>query len=495
MTAKQMADWPDVRFVDGVVARTGNAESLERFRSQGEGCGWCTNPIRLKGTQTRVNRTTGEIVGSYSTDSEPDGVLLKSCGTRRATRCPSCAATYAADARMVVRAGLIGGKGVSSSVAQHPMVFATFTAPSFGTVHGTRTGRNQPCRPRDSGQRCAHGRPLSCWAHHDAGDSKLGQPLCPDCYDYERAVLWNATCPELWRRTTIYVFRELARLSGTNVAGLRKVVRVSFAKVAEYQRRGVVHLHAVIRLDAVGDGDVGALCTANLIAAIRLAAVKVSAPLPAGISGSARWGEQVDIKPIIDLTEHRDINSVTTGPRAVANYVAKYATKSTDDAGALDRRLRSIEDLDIRGVTGHLRRLVETAWHLGGRSDLSGLRRWAHTLGFGGHWLTKSRRYSVTLGSLRAERQAWQLLRHCAPDAVSTDVATTITTVSEWEWVGVGWSTRGDAWLAQVEQRAMAQSRSEARDALCIDKAHGVEGKFVSEVSEYWERGDRYVTA
>jgi hypothetical protein len=109
--------------------------------------------------------------------------------------------------------------------------------------------------------------------------------------------------------------------------------------------------------------------------------------------------------------------------------------------------------------------------------------------------LTKSRRYSVTLGSLRAERQAWQLLRHCAPDAVSTDVATTITTVSEWEWVGVGWSTRGDAWLAQVEQRAMAQSRSEARDALCIDKAHGVEGKFVSEVSEYWERGVRYVTA
>ena len=140
MTAKQMADWPDARFVDAVVARTGTAESLERFRTQGEGCGWCTNPIRLKGTQTRVNRQTGEVVGSYSTDSEPDGVLLKSCGTRRATRCPSCAATYAADARMVVRAGLLGGKGVSSSVARHPMVFATFTAPSFGTVHGTRTG-------------------------------------------------------------------------------------------------------------------------------------------------------------------------------------------------------------------------------------------------------------------------------------------------------------------------------------------------------------------
>jgi len=498
MTAKQMADWPDVRFVDAVVARTGTAESLERFRTQGEGCGWCSNPIRLKGTQTRVNRTTGEVVGSYSTESEPDGVLLKSCGTRRATRCPSCAATYAADARMVVRAGLLGGKGVSSSVARHPMVFATLTAPSFGTVHGTRTGRRQPCRPRDSGQRCAHGRPLSCWAHHDVGDPKLGQPLCPDCYDYEQAVLWNATCPELWRRTTIYICRELARLSGTSVAGLRKVVRVSFAKVAEHQRRGVVHLHAVIRLDSVGDQDTAAQCnTATLTAAIRLAVAKVNAPLPPGYSGVARWGAQIDIKTVTDTAEHGGSNSVTTGPRAVANYVAKYATKSTDDAGALDRRLRGIEDLDIRGVTGHLRRLVETAWRLGERADLTGLRRWAHTVGFGGHWLTKSRRYSVTLGSLRAERQAWQLLRHGAPDAVTSDVVT----VGEWEWVGVGWSTRGDAWLAQLEQRAMAQSRSEARDALCIEKsmgidtARGVEDQFLAESSEEWDCGVRYVSA
>jgi hypothetical protein len=28
------------------------------------------------------------------------------------------------------------------------------------------------------------------------------------------------------------------------------VLRISFAKVAEYQKRGLVHFHAVIRLDA-----------------------------------------------------------------------------------------------------------------------------------------------------------------------------------------------------------------------------------------------------
>jgi hypothetical protein len=105
--------------------------------------------------------------------------------------------------------------------------------------------------------------------------------------------------------------------------------------------------------------------------------------------------------------------------------------------------------------------------------------------------LTKSRRYLVTLGSLRSERQAWQLLRHSAPDAIGTDVAT----VSEWQWVGIGWSTRGDAWLAQLGQQGNAQSRIEAREARCIDKACGVEDQFLIESSGDWDRGDRHVTA
>jgi len=137
--------------------------------------------------------------------------------------------------------------------------------------------------------------------------------------------------------------------------------------------------------------------------------------------------------------------------------------------------------------------LVATAWKLGERSDLSRLRAWAHTLGFGGHWLTKSRRYSVTMGYLRAERQAWQL-RQSAPEGESAEVAT----VSEWQGVGIGWSTRGDAWLAGVEQQAMAQGRTDARDALCIEKAMGIDtvrgDESLTGSSDDWQRGDRRVS-
>jgi hypothetical protein len=63
-------------------------------------------------------------------------------------------------------------------------------------------------------------------------------------------VLWNALAPELWRRTTITIQRALSRLVGLDEAGLRRLVRVSYAKVAEFQRRGAIHFHAVLRLDA-----------------------------------------------------------------------------------------------------------------------------------------------------------------------------------------------------------------------------------------------------
>jgi len=57
------------------------------------------------------------------------------CGNRRESVCPPCSQVYKRDARQLVKAGLAGGKGVPESIAAHPCVFATLTAPSFGPVH------------------------------------------------------------------------------------------------------------------------------------------------------------------------------------------------------------------------------------------------------------------------------------------------------------------------------------------------------------------------
>jgi hypothetical protein len=86
---------------------------------------------------------------------------------------------------------------------------------------------------------------LRCRRIHKDGEACLGKPLCPDCYDCNAAVVWNAHAPELWRRTMIGLRRRLDRIAkahGTEV-------KVSYAKVAEFQARGLVHFHALIRLD------------------------------------------------------------------------------------------------------------------------------------------------------------------------------------------------------------------------------------------------------
>ncbi len=117
------------------------------------------------------------------------------------------------------------------------------------------------------------------------------------------------------------------------------------------------------------------------------------------------WGKQLDVRVVRDGHRTDDPDGPLT-PEQVAGYLAKYATK---DATSL------------RGGPGqtkpHLSRLTGTCRDLGKRarqhdreSPYLLLGKWAHMLGFRGHFSTKSRRYSVTLGRLRRARQRFQKL-------------------------------------------------------------------------------------
>ena len=445
-----------------LLDRAADQRGFERWHEQARATGFCSHPVRLRGSSATVDRQTGELLASYATANEPDGTLLVACRNRRATRCPSCADTYRQDSFHLIAAGLRGGKTVPAAVASHPRVFLTLTAPSFGKVHTLRDN-GDVCHRRRGGDKCEHGQPRGCWRRHRDGDPLLGQPVCPLCFDYDRAVLWNAVAPELWRRTTIAICRQLAQLSDVRVRKLNDHVRLRFTKVIEYQARGAIHLHAVLRLDGPDPDGITTAAPAWTVElleeAIRRAIARVTAPLPnrdAEVEDRAAWGGQVDVKalPLLD-----DGEQSAKEIRSVAAYIAKYATKSTDPLGALDRRLLRGEQIDDLDVDEHHRELVGTAWQLGVEPHLRDLklRRWAHTLGYRGHWATRSRRYSTTLTALLDTRRSW---RSASAGVVAT---ADVVHMSGWAYAGSGYRTPGDAWLASTAQLQRLEAKRERR--------------------------------
>lgn len=156
---------------------------LGRWLAQVERVRHCAHPVRLVGRSETIDTTTGEVLAEYASANEPDGITYVRCGNRRASVCPSCSHEYKGDVWHVLVAGASGGmKNVPETVAAHPLVFATLTAPSFGLVHSAKKpGRpgTRRCHPRTGKRRtvCRHGRPVWCMAVHDHGDALTGQPL------------------------------------------------------------------------------------------------------------------------------------------------------------------------------------------------------------------------------------------------------------------------------------------------------------------------------
>ncbi|MFJ5541776.1 MULTISPECIES: replication initiator [unclassified Micromonospora] len=522
----------------------------------------CTRPIRLAGSLYTVEPGTGRILDQRHTDAMPDAAIYKACGNRRATVCPTCAQTYQRDAFQLLRAGLVGGKGVPESVASHPAVFATFTAPSFGTVHARKVKRHtcrnrrrcdcraEPCHARRDTGLCPHGRPAVCWARHETGDAVLGHPLCLDCYDHDHQVVWNIFAGELWHRTKQAAERWLAKLAQrrgiprvevvTASGKTRKVapVRLSPGKVAELQARGAVHFHAIARLDGVDGLDPdnvvpppAGFTVDDLVDALRHAARQIAfhtPPHPDRPDGwPIAWGEQLDLEPIATDGTGEVTDSL------VAGYLAKYATKSTEATGHTSTRLTADTIGDFADPDGdHTARLIDACWRIGRPTNapapLSGrprerrprpgfierwecpdcgthtryracpvcvaqrqaaldaepskpasgnpytrLRRWAHMLGYGGHFLTKARRYSVTFQLLRDTRVQYRRHEHqdhehpaaSGPPIEQVDEDTTLI-VGSLTFAGVGWHTSGDALLANTAAALARERRTTGREEL-----------------------------
>jgi len=439
---------------DAVVTQMCRRASSPGFGSwwrRVESVGYCAHPIQLLGADTAGRRHT----------------VWTRCNNRRHAVCPSCSDLYARDTWQLVHAGAAGGHhDIPVEVANRPQVFTTLTAPSYGAVHNA-TGT--PCHaiPNRPAGRCRHGNCLRCNIIHSVDDPLVGQPLCADCYDYLGHILFTWHLPELWRRFTIALRRAVA--THLKTVGVKPgSVRVSFVKVVELQARAIPHIHALIRLDPPpatndttksGDHDrhgpaaprgggvsrpvaeqhpgwSSPITAAELAALIQHAASRVSIDVPAGDDDypnpggvrTVRFGTQIDTQPLTpepitasdsEVDDTAVASASRLSPRRVAAYLAKYVTKSLHDFGITARRL-SAEAIGELDVTEHVRAILSTIAGLAEHPasagpSLAGIGRWLHTLGYRGHITTKSRRYSTTMGALRAARATWtrnQIAKH-----------------------------------------------------------------------------------
>lgn len=498
----------DSQSVIAQMLRRASSMGFDAWWQRAQSVGYCAHPIQLVGTD-RYGR---------------EQIVWARCNNRRASVCPSCSDLYVRDTWQLVHAGCAGGHhNMPPDIAGRPQVFATLTAPSFGPVHNATGGVCRDHRRVGEFRRCPHGKPLWCNKKHDHHDTVVGQPLCVDCYNYLGHALFTWHLPELWRRFTITLRRNVTKhLKNKGISP--RSVRVSFVKVVEMQARAIPHIHALIRLDPTdseptASGDRGVhgpaatrgggehrhetgpawqspITAAELAALIQQAAhtiiLDISDPRtenpdqPPALA--VRFGTQIDTQPVASeetVGQHdspeKPGSAARLSPRRVSGYLAKYVTKSLQELGISARRLsgEAIVDLD---VTDHVRAVLTTIEHLACRArdlgieSLTGIGRWLHTLGYRGHITTKSRRYSTTLGELRARRATWtrqrnlsihQVLRHVESLDFQSDWGVC------WEFDRAGYTSLGDRALVisaahrHIEARriGLAEYRTAVRKA------------------------------
>ncbi|MCX2732010.1 replication initiation protein [Saccharopolyspora sp. NFXS83] len=400
-----------------------HSRDYQQWREQVEATGGCTHPVRMTGAWTVTDNTTSQVL------AHKGGHVMVPCGNRRESVCAACSDRYAADAFHLLRAGLSGGtKGVPEHVTERPRVFLTLTAPSFGPV-------------RDD-----------------------GQPRFPTRYDYTGHVLFNAHAGQLWHRFVIALRRHLAKAAGIRVRDFADHARLSYAKVAEYQRRGAIHFHAVIRLDRPGGASdqAPAWATPDLLADAIHAAhaqVKITTPEIDGQALELAWGRQIDVRTIkaANAPHFEDGNGEITDDR-LSSYVAKYATKGTGKSEAADRPIRSDAHIEQLRINEHYKQLMRTAWALGGLEELDhlNLRRWCHMLAFRGHFLSKSKAFSTTFKQIRGDRQRYRLEAALDELGVTEDA---VTVVNHWDLTSVGHRTPEERDIAE----GIAQRRRDTR--------------------------------
>lgn len=286
---------------------------------------------------------------------------MVNCGSRSFLTCPKCARVYRRDWQAILSDGVRG-----SGSGREVFLLVTLTAPSFGKVHRVP-------KPGRSVSRCACGR-----QHLERDRALRGVPVDPDSYDYAGQAAFNRDMGHLWRYTSIALRRALPD-------------RFEVAAVREWQARGVLHMHCLVRVEGMS------MPRASLVSLIEQTCAGVVAPSPIDEGRSWRWGRQSDVQVVgLDGGSAR---------KAIA-YLGKILGYVVKDLGVEAVENRSAE------ATAHVEAL-----HTAARDDMActaecagrscGHRR-HRSLGAGSHSVSRSKEWSVLRRkTLKEHRRVW----------------------------------------------------------------------------------------
>ena len=464
--------WIVARVVDQMLRRASSL-GFDAWWRRAANAGFCAAPIQLAGTD-RFGRERSVWVR---------------CNNRRASVCASCSDLYARDTWQLVHAGLHGGHHrMPASIAEHPQVFVTLTAPGFGPVHTTGNDRNgQHGRPLSRspaaagtagvgmGNRCGAAPSTAMmmrgWVNHYAMTATTTPgtscspgtlPSCGGASPSRCADFWTAICGPSVRSPAVF--------------------GINYVKVAEMQRRAIPHFHAVIRLDgppAPGEPPRAPVCsiTATDLAVLvrgprapsRSPSTTLTAPA-AAMTRVMRFGSQTDTQPLQPTKDTGPGEPPRSSGRSVATYLAKYVTKSVAEFGVGIRRMSplAVTELD---VTAHVRAILTTITAIAAHRAYHGMDRWLHTLGYRGHISTKSRLFSTTMGALRAlpSRLDPPTTRRARRDTHRRDNIVGRQRTSDaiaWEFDRAGLCNLGERALILSAAQRMIEHRHTARDHL-----------------------------
>lgn len=345
--------------------------------------GPCTRPVLV--TAPTLDLDTG-VAGRTT--------LEVRCQSRLTKECPSCAALYAGDARAVLRDGLLDADGQPI-----PTTLVTLTASGrkvFGDVHQLMTTR-----------RGKRSRTCRCGRTHLKGDLRLGTPLDSESYRYDAAAQFNAAASRLATVT----FQKLSRVLGRPV---------QVARVVEYQQRGLVHIHALVR---------GVVNPADLQLAVRGGVnPRTGRRIAPARHRGWTWGPRCDARVL--ATDGNTVGRVSGYVTKLVAYLSKAVGEGLTLAAAFGARMqaaavRAVQCAHGRSDCRHGQRVLVTqdgTVHLDdGDTDRLCRRHAAALRGWGwlGQALTVSRGWGASLGSMRARRRA-AAQAHARADTDST---------------------------------------------------------------------------